>query len=537
MKNRKLNLDRPPLQAEQIRSKMNFNQILESYKTVKPTIWKSPWFYGPAGLATIALAVSLSLTAFQTTQNTAHDQTITLTEKLPEDTECIHPPLASEPEYETHVFDPRTNFRIVLKGGTEVFIPAGSVHGSAEEAILKTREFYNKTGVFLSGVKMDCDQEAFESAGMIELRVFDRAGNALDIAADQRVFVSMPVQTADSSFGFWRLDEATGNWENYPANFVKQPAETSPQEVRTAFRERERELKTVNGRLAELRAPQKVDFKLPVEGKQRFDLSFDGRQYPELEKLRNVEFEVTETAAYDHSFTQKTWSKVELKRDDHNGYVAVFSRKNEQFSVHVRPVLTGKERDAAEHEFSTVYASYQREKEELEDRKETIEEAMQELRLRIEEQVVEQAEFHEANARKAVMASELKRRADFYITSFGFYNCDQKVNYPPPFVKQPVLAWEDSGEAISPDRIFVFDRRRNLRYTFGGPAEHGLVLFGLKHKSENLVLVIDKHNRVGVSEVDTHAEIPQKLTFRMIGDSHLSPEEIRKYVEGETAAV
>ena len=54
----KILIDREPLSKDYIESKQNFGQVLSQVKQLKPPVWKSPWFYGPVGLAVVALSVT-----------------------------------------------------------------------------------------------------------------------------------------------------------------------------------------------------------------------------------------------------------------------------------------------------------------------------------------------------------------------------------------------------------------------------------------------------------------------------------------------
>jgi len=58
MKNPKILVDREPLSKDYIQSKENFGHVLSQVKNLKPPVWKTPWFYGPVGLAVIAVTVS-----------------------------------------------------------------------------------------------------------------------------------------------------------------------------------------------------------------------------------------------------------------------------------------------------------------------------------------------------------------------------------------------------------------------------------------------------------------------------------------------
>ncbi len=59
MEKRKTIVDREPLSSEYIKGKENFDHVLKSHLATKTPLWKSGWFYGPVGLAVIAVAISI----------------------------------------------------------------------------------------------------------------------------------------------------------------------------------------------------------------------------------------------------------------------------------------------------------------------------------------------------------------------------------------------------------------------------------------------------------------------------------------------
>jgi hypothetical protein len=61
MEKTKTVLDREPLNSEYINSRQDFSKVVSGYKALKPPFWKSAWFYGTAGLATIAIVTSVVL--------------------------------------------------------------------------------------------------------------------------------------------------------------------------------------------------------------------------------------------------------------------------------------------------------------------------------------------------------------------------------------------------------------------------------------------------------------------------------------------
>ena len=58
MKKIKTLVDREPLGSDYIASKQNFESVCTQVKQLTPT-WKTPWFYGPIGLATLAICISV----------------------------------------------------------------------------------------------------------------------------------------------------------------------------------------------------------------------------------------------------------------------------------------------------------------------------------------------------------------------------------------------------------------------------------------------------------------------------------------------
>jgi len=58
MKKVNILIDREPLSRGYVKSKQNFGKVLSQIKPLKPPVWKSTWFYGPVGLAVVALTVT-----------------------------------------------------------------------------------------------------------------------------------------------------------------------------------------------------------------------------------------------------------------------------------------------------------------------------------------------------------------------------------------------------------------------------------------------------------------------------------------------
>lgn len=59
MEKMKTIIDREPLASDYIESRQNFGHVLDQFKTLKPAVWKTPWFYGPVGMAIVAVTISI----------------------------------------------------------------------------------------------------------------------------------------------------------------------------------------------------------------------------------------------------------------------------------------------------------------------------------------------------------------------------------------------------------------------------------------------------------------------------------------------
>lgn len=76
MKNRKMNLDRPPLESKEIQAGMNFGQLLVTYQAMSKPFYKTKWFFGTTGMASIGLIVGGTI-AFQETDSSVTQQELT----------------------------------------------------------------------------------------------------------------------------------------------------------------------------------------------------------------------------------------------------------------------------------------------------------------------------------------------------------------------------------------------------------------------------------------------------------------------------
>lgn len=499
MSNRKINLDRPALSPEQIEARQDFDKVLKQHYLLKPPVWKSPWFWGPTGLASVGIALFLSI-SYINSQNHSNDKNATLTAVLPPDTECIHAPVKGEDiPFQQFAVDASRDEKIVLPSGTEIGIPAGSLQPSdnGEKVQIEVREFLDKVSAFVAGIPMDYGKDAaFESAGMIEIRGTQN-GDVVAINPEKPLDVEMKLTKDPSGFDFWYLDERQKDWKKHPASYEteKAPAVTTKavdkESLKKEIATTEHRIEAVEAQKAAIKKPGIVDYKLPEENHQRFDLDFNKKTYPELAKFENLVFEIIPTSGYDRNFTKKTWSEVKLEKSKDN-YEMLFTAPNEKMKVAVRPVLQGKELKAAQHEFDVA----------MEDYKQTI------VRLESEKTALESerdAARKQLYSRLDAMpqpASTAQSTASFQVNLWGAYNCDKPNRYPQA-MQEPVFAWEGTTSAAEFTSLFVFNLDKDMRFSYGERARRTISDFGLHASDQVVIFGIARDGSYGYCELKT----------------------------------
>lgn len=86
MKQIKINLDRPPVDSKSIQAHKDFNGLMKNHAIMSKPFYKSPWFMGSAGLATVGLVVG-TVVVMQESPEPVPDLLTTQNEPAPPDLE------------------------------------------------------------------------------------------------------------------------------------------------------------------------------------------------------------------------------------------------------------------------------------------------------------------------------------------------------------------------------------------------------------------------------------------------------------------
>ena len=511
MKNVKINVDRPQIKSEDIASKQNFNKVLNGYQKLKPPIFKNPWFYGAIGVASIAILFTIGSINLNPDK---HENNITLNnQELPEDTKCIHAPIENvNIDFKTFNINTTKEETINLPSGTIITIPKGSLILNSNETKIeiKVREFNSKSESFIAGIPMDEKEGAFESAGMIEIRAVNNEKD-VKINPSKPLKVNLNLTKNPENFQFWKLNEDKNKWVTHKAIYSnanatnKEQSQTNSIEINKnnllkSIENTNSEIEKNKSGLVILKSPERIDFHLPIKENQRFDLDFDTKEFPELEKFKGMEFEVSSKKAYDKSFTKKTWNDVSLLKEKET-YFAVFSAKKDKFKIEVRPVLNGQKKEIAEKEFKKMYDSYsetklqlvQNEKELLIKKKEQQEKY---------DQLIKSLNAQNQTNRSTILDSEIaitslpKFKADFSVSEFGVYNCDKVNSYPTSF-KEEVHFSFFNNQPVEIISAFIFNEKKDIRYSYGRNSIRPISSIGVHEKDPNTLVTIDKEGKMG----------------------------------------
>ena len=106
--------------------------------------------------------------------------------------------------------------RFILENGSEICIPKGAFVNQKGERIhsdveIKYREFHKAAEIIASGIPMDYDSAGvkhhFESAGMFEIRAYQKNGQEVFLANDKSIQVNMAADSNEEGYNHYYLEE------------------------------------------------------------------------------------------------------------------------------------------------------------------------------------------------------------------------------------------------------------------------------------------------------------------------------------------
>lgn len=553
MENRKMNLDRPKINSEEIQKRQDFNQLINKIKIPKKPFYKTYGFWGVIGIATVA--IPLLINTLSTNNNSiVDDNNITLASQppsndLPKDTKCIVPlSEANVLKYATHKLDARVDNTLTLEDGSTIYFPQGSILATDinEPVTIKTRVFHNQAEVLSAGIPMDHNNGAFESAGMIEVKGYQN-NKEVGLNPEKPININLALHKDPGTFNFYALDEENGQWEDTPCEFdvnhgvVNSNENITPEVLEQKVATLATSIETNENELKSLISPTHEEFKIPKDLKKTFDLDFDKKEFPELAKFKDVNFEMVAGQSNYTRIVQTTWSRMDLKPAPNDNYIITFSKSGDKEIAKVRPVLTGSEKVSAQKEFDEAVAKIDVVRDELQQKliQDKIDKRQAEIDLQKAVksfQASVSSEMNMINRRPApgqIANNTINQagQAEFRTTRFGVFNCDKPIKYPAVAGLLPVFLFKKFSERLK--NIRVFNTRKDVSYVYGSNSPtRNIHDFGL-HGGENIIFVTTISGKIGFLKIDGK-EIVGSYDVEELSADDLKIENVKKLLYGDT---
>jgi len=553
--NRKINLNRPEVSADEIAKRKNFDSVLKANVKVSKPLIKKPWFLSSIVVATVAIITTAVLlnknNVNPTISNTTVNDSLALENfyKTEEAKPCIAPPIEGlNVPYTTYKVMAENGGTFEFKTGSTFTVPKNAfvdpngtlIKGEVE---IRYREFHDMVDVFVAGIPMTYDSAGtryhFESAGMMEMLAYQN-GKEVGMAKDKSINIEMASNDANPKHNLYLLDTVQNNWaclgkdkivkptnsiENFnsdvPVKFNETPEyksiETKKEEAKIVKEEKIAALSKVP---AEPKKPAKVN-----ASKFTFNIDVNPKEFPELAVYKGVLFEVgDENKNFTATMYDITWDAATIKsgtKKDIN-YLLTLQKGSKKYDLVVYPVFEGKNHETAMKAYQEKFDKY-----------ETVLEKRQADEKKIEAEylakVTAYKKTQEEQERKwkaaqddafKSMDTEQKVKRVFAINNFGVYNCDNPHAYPTGVVCSAKLN-NDIDKKLEIYDVFLVEKGLNAMFTY---SRNPVVKFSFDPKAKNILWTVEHgklyylkpedfnnfKNGVGTSEIKMHA-VQQKF--------------------------
>ncbi len=289
---------------------------------------------------------------------------------------AIKPPMPKlNLPYEIFTYDATLGDTIFTKNGSILVFPKNAVLDADGKIVtgiveIKTREFNDPLDYSLAGIPMTYDSAGvkytFVSSGMIDIKAYQN-GALLKVNPNAKPQLNLVSTNNEQNTNLYVLDTTTGQWINKGKDEVNDVAINAKQAIG------DNKIKTKNneGRtnpkqimesdefmesdeiISKPIAPQKASGKNPT-----IEIKIDPASFKELLAYDNLKFEVLNSNTEIVEEDSKTeWNDVALIRDG-TKYIAKFSAFKKSVQYEVKPVLEGKDYDAAVALYNTKIKAY-----------------------------------------------------------------------------------------------------------------------------------------------------------------------------------
>lgn len=565
---RKITIDRPTIDSQEIASKQDFSNIINNLPTAPAVpFYKTVWFY-----ATLACVTGITFVAINQISDAPKKEIAIITENpqqvdsakqgvsnefnYNEDTPCVNPPQEKlDIPMSIYQVNGTKGGELTHSSGTKITIPKLAFVDENNQQInevvdIHFREINHPVDIMLSGIPMQYDSANQEmvllSDGMIEIEGY-AAGKKVKIAPNKSIEVAMKASSQETKFNSYQLDTTSKKWNytgkpNYENSdiivnhTVKQPDQSYAEEIKQFQKESniaKSQYETAQKAVSEWKknAPEK-----PITGgnkDRQFVLDVNPKEFPELSNYKNLVFEVEKNDPnFSASVYDQEWSDVSLseKVKGKKYYLTLFkSGAKKTFSVF--PVFSGEDLKKAQAAFDKSFSNYTNELE----KRQSIE---TEYKAQFEGKLTQWEKAKE----KEALALELKQNAVantnkvkfiarvLNVTTFGIWNIDCGVA-PPSGISQKVTFKDQYGNEVDILYANLFEKGKKTIYTY---SKDDFKNFEYNPTEENVIVAFLGTDKVGVVLNNQFEENKNQKTTTFVLDIQPLTEELIASLKSKT---
>ena len=557
---KKINIDRDPINAEEIASRMNFNQLLSNFPGyIKLPFYKTGWF-----ITTVAsVAVLVTLTAILFSNNNTKEIIIStgppvVKESIityDEDTPCINPPIKKlDIQSDSYYCENKVGGEFTHSSGSILVVPkntfvdnnGNSLNGEIE---LRYREFHDPIDFILSGIPMTYDsagtEYTFESAGMIEVYGYQN-GKSIEIAAGKSIRIEMNLKDASSRFNLYELDTSSGDWaykgktelvfedmsESTGAHSVTSE-NSNKDEISNMLKTKEgievtkTELAIAKKEVIEQQKTQPSKPKVSVNKDRQFDLDVNPKEFPELKNYSSLTFEVDKN---DRNFSADVyeieWEDILLsEKEKGKSYYLTLFKGSTKKTFSVFPIFEGTHYNRAMKEFNQNFSAYEIELDKRITNEEKIKDKLKkqmdlyETALAIERrrkaafEINQEAYYAQTKeAQKNSKGIQVVARA-IEVNQFGTWNCDSPISKPSGTKVNASFA-DNFGTNLNLYNVNLIEKNKNAVFTYN---KSQFDRFKFNPKEENTIVAFTTNNEIAIIKPIYFKDMPKenKHQFKM----------------------
>jgi hypothetical protein len=292
---------------------------------------------------------------------------------------AIKPPMSKiNVPYETFTYDAALGDTLFTKNGSIIIFPKNAVMNNKGEIVtgkieVRSREFNDPLDYYMAGIPMTYDSAGtkytFVSSGMIDIKAY-KNNELLYVNPNAKPQLNLVSTNNEKNTNLYLLDTVTGQWINKGKDEVNDMAinANNPKKVvgnnqlkpkivseyPDDFFAEEENKKEVS--IIKPLPPQKASGKNPT-----IEIIIDPESFKELLVYNNLKFEVLNSTTEIVGEDSKTeWDYVELIRSNEatGKYIAKFTEGKKIVQYEVKPVLEGKDYDAAVNVYNEKIKAY-----------------------------------------------------------------------------------------------------------------------------------------------------------------------------------